>query len=393
MANNRLSVAQSLCEFLEQEGIPYRLASDTYHHPETPPGTLEIITPEGTLKDLPAVIARFCRGHDLHLVQFHRDQPWAALFVVAWVGEAGELRFLGARFRGMRPSLKAVLGGLWRRALRALQPEGLSVTFFGANEMLRRGVIERVLADLAPAFHGTLRLNSCAHGSAKTNGLRKWLPGPDLWILLDAPAVSDEHQRLDDLEFSEHLWNAAVVDASQGLPAAGYAAEWAILRYLEGRLEFRHPELQVEHNPLLARLLLRFCRRRTPLLAKLMRALLNCDIYCRIWSPVLLAHPYGIVIHVETVIGRRVTIMQQVTLGAKDRGVHAAPVLEDDVYVGSGAKILGAVHVGRGATIGANAVVTRDVPPYCTVVGANRIVRGTEPGCANSNSTRQRKTL
>jgi serine O-acetyltransferase len=54
-------------------------------------------------------------------------------------------------------------------------------------------------------------------------------------------------------------------------------------------------------------------------------------------------------------------------------------VIGDDVYIGAGAKVLGAVRVGRGAVIGANAVVTRDVPPYCTVVGANRIVRAPEP--------------
>jgi len=45
------------------------------------------------------------------------------------------------------------------------------------------------------------------------------------------------------------------------------------------------------------------------------------------------------------------------------------------VYVGTGAKIIGNVRVGRGAVVGANAVVTRDVPPYCTVVGANRFIR------------------
>ena len=45
-----------------------------------------------------------------------------------------------------------------------------------------------------------------------------------------------------------------------------------------------------------------------------------------------------------------------------------------DVCIGAGAKILGAVRVGHGATVGANAVVTRDVPSHCTVVGANRIL-------------------
>jgi serine O-acetyltransferase len=49
------------------------------------------------------------------------------------------------------------------------------------------------------------------------------------------------------------------------------------------------------------------------------------------------------------------------------------------VFIGPGAKILGAVRVGRGATVGANAVVTRDVPSHCTVVGINRIL-GSEGG-------------
>jgi serine O-acetyltransferase len=90
-------------------------------------------------------------------------------------------------------------------------------------------------------------------------------------------------------------------------------------------------------------------------------------------------HPYGIVIHSQTVIGRGVTVMQQVTLGGKDPGKNRAPVIEDGAYIGAGAKVLGAVRVGRGAIVGANAVVTRDVPPRCTVVGANRIVRSPPP--------------
>ena len=45
-----------------------------------------------------------------------------------------------------------------------------------------------------------------------------------------------------------------------------------------------------------------------------------------------------------------------------------------DVTIGAGARILGDVRIGNGATIGANAVVTRDIPPGATVVGADRIV-------------------
>jgi serine O-acetyltransferase len=48
------------------------------------------------------------------------------------------------------------------------------------------------------------------------------------------------------------------------------------------------------------------------------------------------------------------------------------PVIEDNVTIGPGAKIVGAVHIGRGATIGPNAVVTEDVPSHDTVVVERR---------------------
>jgi serine O-acetyltransferase len=51
-----------------------------------------------------------------------------------------------------------------------------------------------------------------------------------------------------------------------------------------------------------------------------------------------------------------------------------APVIGDRVYIGAGAKILGPVRIGNDAIIGANAVVTKDVPAGATVVGANRII-------------------
>jgi serine acetyltransferase len=113
-----------------------------------------------------------------------------------------------------------------------------------------------------------------------------------------------------------------------------------------------------------------------PLLTDFMSTLLNCGIYCRLRAPILMPHPYGIFIHRNAAIGSRVTVMQQVTIGTKHPADPGAPVIEDHVCVGAGAKILGAVRVGHGATVGANAVVTRDVPSHCTVVGANRILRG-----------------
>lgn len=128
-------------------------------------------------------------------------------------------------------------------------------------------------------------------------------------------------------------------------------------------------------NPGAAKLLLFFCRHRVPFIGRLYKLLLNCDIYCDVKGrEIFMPHPYGIIIHSRTQLGQRVVIMQQVTLGGRQFGVNEAPVIEDDVYIGAGARVLGNVRIGRHATVGANAVVTRDVPPGATVVGANRIL-------------------
>lgn len=90
-----------------------------------------------------------------------------------------------------------------------------------------------------------------------------------------------------------------------------------------------------------------------------------------------LPHPTGIVIHRDAIVGPNCLIMQQVTLG--QLAGEGAPTLGASVYVGAGAKILGAVVVGDGARIGANAVVLEDVPTGCTAVGIPaRIVRQKE---------------
>jgi serine O-acetyltransferase len=72
-------------------------------------------------------------------------------------------------------------------------------------------------------------------------------------------------------------------------------------------------------------------------------------------------------------IGNNVTIYQCVTLGgtnpANGKGGKRHPTLADDVIVGSGAQILGPITVGRRARVGANAVVTEDVPEGATMVG------------------------
>lgn len=79
------------------------------------------------------------------------------------------------------------------------------------------------------------------------------------------------------------------------------------------------------------------------------------------------------VIGETAVIGDNVTIYQGVTLGGTNPANGVAgkrhPTIEDDVVIGSGAQILGPITVGKGATIAANAVVTRDVPPGATMMG------------------------
>ncbi len=83
---------------------------------------------------------------------------------------------------------------------------------------------------------------------------------------------------------------------------------------------------------------------------------------------------HGFVVIGETAeIGDDVTIYQQVTLGGTNPtdgvGGKRHPTLSDGVIVGSGAQILGPITVGPRARIGANSVVTRDVPPGATMVG------------------------
>lgn len=153
----------------------------------------------------------------------------------------------------------------------------------------------------------------------------------------------------------------------------------SVLAQGEAPVDAKHAQagaVQLNRNPMSARLLLFVCRHYIPVFGRLYRLFLNCDIYCDFGDRhVLMPHPYGIVIHSKSRIGDRVVIMQQVTIGGRVLGVNEAPEIGDDVYVGAGAKVLGGVKVGRGAIIGANAVVTRDVPAGATVVGANRIVR------------------
>jgi len=78
----------------------------------------------------------------------------------------------------------------------------------------------------------------------------------------------------------------------------------------------------------------------------------------------VLPHPMSIVIGLA-MIGRNVTVFQNVTLGAREfdgaYDLGKRPVLEDEVVIGAGAVILGPVRIGRGTVVRANALITRDM--------------------------------
>ncbi len=87
----------------------------------------------------------------------------------------------------------------------------------------------------------------------------------------------------------------------------------------------------------------------------------------------VLIHSQGVVINGSVRGGCNIYVEHQVTIGAER---NQSPVLGSDIFIGAGAKIIGALSIGDGARIGANAVVLSDVAPRTTVVGIPaRVVR------------------
>ena len=102
------------------------------------------------------------------------------------------------------------------------------------------------------------------------------------------------------------------------------------------------------------------------------RALTGIEIHpaAQIGHGFFIDHGAGVVIGETAEIGDDVTLYQGVTLGGTGFATGKRhPTLEDNVTIGAGAKLLGAITVGHGAKVGANTVVIQDVPPNTTVVG------------------------
>jgi serine O-acetyltransferase len=147
--------------------------------------------------------------------------------------------------------------------------------------------------------------------------------------------------------------------AARGVAPAEVLATWpgihALLAY-----RFAHALYQAG-VPLLPRLI-----------SMVTRAITGIEIHpaAEIGCGLFIDHGAGVVIGETAVIGKDVTLYQGVTLGGTGFATGKRhPTVQDNVTIGSGAKLLGPITVGHGAKIGANSVVITDVPANSTVVG------------------------
>jgi len=115
-------------------------------------------------------------------------------------------------------------------------------------------------------------------------------------------------------------------------------------------------------------------RNKIPLLPKVIqwfiRITCSADIPVNIYigeNTVLKHNGLGVVLHEKAIIGENVTIMQNVTIGG--RNGRGAPRIDNNVFIGSGACVLGDIIIGKNSMIGANAVVINDVPENAVVGG------------------------
>jgi serine O-acetyltransferase len=117
--------------------------------------------------------------------------------------------------------------------------------------------------------------------------------------------------------------------------------------------------------------------------SQIFRAITGIEIHpgATIGPNMFIDHGMGVVIGETAEVGRNVTLYHGVTLGGTslNKGKRH-PTLEDNVVVGAGAKILGAITIGANSRIGANAVVVKSVPPNSVVVGVpGQIVQRSKP--------------
>ena len=89
----------------------------------------------------------------------------------------------------------------------------------------------------------------------------------------------------------------------------------------------------------------------------------------------------GVVVHTRSVIGEKCSIGPNVTIGGRSN-YREVPVIGNNVHIHTGSKVLGPIHIGNNAIIGANAVVIKDVPENAVVAGVPaRVIKIISPSC------------
>ena len=126
------------------------------------------------------------------------------------------------------------------------------------------------------------------------------------------------------------------------------------------------------------------------IISQFSRFLTGIEIHpkAKIGKNLFIDHGMGVVIGETSEIGKNVTIYHNVTLGGiapsinsnDQRNTKRHPTLEDNVVVGSGAQILGPIIIKKNSLIGANAVVTKDVPENAVMIGIPAKNVGTTSG-------------
>ena len=125
---------------------------------------------------------------------------------------------------------------------------------------------------------------------------------------------------------------------------------------------------QSVHLPVIRQILKIFCA----LWQKLIEILTNSELpnKAEIGEGIFIPHAFGIIMHCDVKIGKNCNIGQDVTIGIGGRGEkRGSPKLGERVFIAPGARIFGNITVGNDVAIGANAVVTKDLPEQAVAVG------------------------
>ncbi len=150
-------------------------------------------------------------------------------------------------------------------------------------------------------------------------------------------------------------------------------AVWSIATYRLGHYAFTGQAHTLIRLPLkiLASVLLKFC---------VVFMEMDIDPQATIGGGFYIAHIGGIHINPSAVLGRNCDVAHRTTIGASAMGRSGIPIIGDNVYIGTGAVLVGKIRVGNGAKIAANTLVMSNVPAGATVMGVpGRIILRPRP--------------